>query len=207
MTVDQEGQARRELHAAYPDAAETLDRYVDILASRGVEWGLLGPREGDRLWSRHIANSLSLADVIGQGIRVADIGSGAGLPGIPLAIARPDLDVTLVEPLLRRSTFLTQAVDELGLEGRVDVVRSRSEDLKDQFDIVTCRAVASLDKLLKWTSRLFTPGGTLIALKGESAEDEIRAAGSQLARMGLSATVLELRVAPGVEPTRAIRVS
>lgn len=205
--MTQADEAGRLLLAAYPEHGPALERYVSILATRGLEWGLMGPREGDRLWSRHIANSLALVDAVPAGVRVADVGSGAGLPGLPLAIVRPDLEVTLIEPLLRRSNFLTLAVEELGLQDRVTVLRGRAEETKQRFDVVTCRAVASLDKLLKWTTPLFLPDGSLLALKGDSAEEEIRAAGKVLAASGLEARVLELRAAAGVEPTRAIRVA
>ena len=199
-------EAREILEAEYPEGAEALRGYVDILATRGIEWGLLGPREGDKLWSRHVANSLALVDAVPSGVRVADVGSGAGLPGIPLAVARPDLDVTLIEPLLRRANFLTLAVEELGLQQRVRVLRARAEETKERFDVVTCRAVAPLDKLLRWTIPLFSPHGMLVALKGDSAEDEIRAAGKVLKAAGLTASVMELGAARGVEPTRAIKV-
>ena len=205
--VSAEDVAREGLIALYGQNAETIKQYVAILATRGIEWGLLGPREGDKLWSRHIANAVALMDAVPMGVEVADVGSGAGLPGIPLAIARPDLTVTLVEPLLRRATFLTLAVEELGLGDRVQVHRSRAEELKKRrFDVVVCRAVAPLERLLKWTTPLFADGGQLLALKGETAEQEIRDAGSLLARLGMSAEVLELSVAPGIEGTRAIRV-
>lgn len=167
----------------------------------------MGPREGERLWQRHVGNSLALDDAVPQGSDVADVGSGAGLPGLPLAIVRPDLRVTLIEPLLRRANFLQEAVDELGLGDRVTVVRARAEDVRERYDVVVCRAVAPLEKLLKWTLPLFGDGGQLLALKGESAEDEIRTAGKPLAVSGARAEVLELRVAAGVEGTRAIRVT
>ena len=201
-----EAQSQQALEGIYPNASEELRRYVDILANRGMEWGLLGPREGGRLWQRHVANSLALVDVIGSGLDVADVGSGAGLPGLPLAIVRPDLHVTLIEPLLRRSNFLQLAVDELGLGDRVDVLRARAEECKATFDVVVCRAVAPLEKLLKWTVPLFRDG-QLVALKGESAEDEIRSASKKVAALGLRAEVLELQAAPGVGRTRAIRVA
>ena len=199
--------ARQILTGAFPEGAGELVRYAEILGTRGIEWGLMGPREGDKIWQRHIANSLSLVDAIGQGVDVADVGSGAGLPGLPIAIVRPDLHVTLIEPLLRRSTFLTEAVEELGLGDRVTVLRSRAEDCKEGFDVVVCRAVAPLEKLLGWTTRLFLPAGALVALKGESAEEEIRSAGKRLTADKLGAEVMELRAAPGVDPTRAIRVT
>lgn len=209
MSVEQTSEAAAEeiLTAAFPHAAEGLRRYTAILGSKGIEWGLVGPREGDRLWQRHIANSLALVDAIGTGAEIADVGSGAGLPGLPVAIARPDLSVTLIEPLLRRATFLSETVAELDLGSRVRVLRGRAEETKERFDVVVCRAVAPLDRLLKWTVPLFSPGGTLVALKGASAEDEIRAAGKVLRHAGLSAEVLELRAAAGVEPTRAIKVT
>lgn len=109
----------------YRDNYKTIRQYVDILVSRGVDWGLIGPREIGRLWERHILNSIALESLIPEGCRVADVGSGAGLPGIPLAILRPDLEMTLIEPMLRRSNFLTEALDELGLDDRVTVVRGR----------------------------------------------------------------------------------
>ena len=139
----------------YGDSYKIIKRYVDILANRGVEWGLIGPREVDRLWERHILNSAALESLIPQGSRVADVGSGAGLPGIPLAVLRPDLEMTLVEPMLRRSNFLTEVVDELGLGDRVTIVRDRAEDAGISVDVVVSRAVAKLATLVGWTAGLF----------------------------------------------------
>ena len=208
VDVDQEAveaEARAALHARFPHAAEQLDRYVAILRSKGIEWGLLGPREGDKLWSRHVSNSLALVDALANGVDVADVGSGAGLPGIPLAIVRPDIFVTLIEPLLRRVTFLTETIDELGLRN-LRVERLRAEDCDEQFDVVTCRAVAPLEKLLRWTTPLFFPAGELLALKGSSAEREISEASTLLSRSKMRAEVLEVRAAPDIEGARAIRV-
>ncbi|MDM4139612.1 MULTISPECIES: 16S rRNA (guanine(527)-N(7))-methyltransferase RsmG [Mycobacterium] len=167
-----------------PDAAgavfgERLDiarRYAEALATAGVERGLLGPREVDRIWDRHILNSAALAELLEPGERIIDIGSGAGLPGIPLAIARADLHVVLLEPLLRRSEFLTEVVDELGLA--VEVVRGRAEEpgVRNRFgerDAAVSRAVASLDKLTKWSLPLLRHGGRMLAIKGERAADEV----------------------------------
>lgn len=203
---DEDG-ARAAIHGRFPDAAATLDAYAHLLGTRAIEWGLMGPREGDKVWSRHISNSLALVDVLGVGIDVADVGSGAGLPGVPLAIARPDLRMTLVEPLLRRATFLVEAVEELGLADRVRVERVRAEDCDLQFDAVVCRAVAPLERLVKWTAPLFLPTGRLLALKGLTAEREIAEAERWLRHAGLSAEILELRTAPEVEGTRAILVT
>jgi 16S rRNA (guanine527-N7)-methyltransferase len=162
--------------AIFGDNAERAQRYAEILAGAGVERGLIGPREVDRLWDRHILNSAAVAELLEPGERVADIGSGAGLPGIPLALARPDLHLTLIEPLLRRSDFLREVVDDLHIE--VTVVRGRAEEstVRQQvgdMDAVVSRAVASLDKLTKWSLPLLRPGGRMLAIKGERADDEI----------------------------------
>jgi len=169
---------------AAPDAAVAVfrerlgsaQRYAEILSTAGVERGLLGPREVGRIWDRHILNSAAIAELLHPGERVIDIGSGAGLPGIPLAIARPDLDVVLLEPLLRRSEFLNEVVDELGLA--VEVVRGRAEEpeVRNRFgerDAAVSRAVASLDKLTKWSLPLLRPDGRMLAIKGERASDEV----------------------------------
>ncbi|MDO4784098.1 MAG: 16S rRNA (guanine(527)-N(7))-methyltransferase RsmG [Propionibacteriaceae bacterium] len=191
---------------AFPDGYKRLKQYVDILASRGIEWGLLGPREAERLWERHILNSLALVELIPEGLNLVDVGSGAGLPGLPVAIARPDLEVTLMEPLLRRSDFLTRAVEELGLQDRVRVVRIRAEDSKETFDAVACRAVAPLDKLLRWCTPLIAPGGALYALKGSSATDEVAAAGKLLTKARLRAEVRSARAHAKAEATNVILV-
>ena len=120
------------VEAVFPGAADLAARYVDLLATTGVEWGLIGPRETDRLWERHVFNSAALADLVPADVSVVDVGSGAGLPGIPLAIRRPDLRITLLEPLLRRATFLVQAVESLELTDRVEVVRARAEDHRNE---------------------------------------------------------------------------
>jgi 16S rRNA (guanine527-N7)-methyltransferase len=181
--------------SAPPRAAEALFasrmdralRYAETLAGAGVERGLLGPREVDRLWDRHILNSAAIAELLGVNDRIADIGSGAGLPGIPLALARPDLRLTLIEPLLRRSDFLREVVDDLDLE--ITIVRGRAEDRSvrqqvGEMDAVVSRAVASLDKLTKWTLPLLRPDGQMVAIKGERAEKEIREHRRVMASLG-----------------------
>jgi 16S rRNA (guanine527-N7)-methyltransferase len=124
----------------YGEALGTIESYVSLLGTTGVEWGLIGPREVPRLWERHVLNSVAIAGLIASGATVADVGSGAGLPGIPLAVLRPDLDVVLLEPKVRRADFLDQAVAELGLGDRVRVIRARAEEHKATYDVVTCRA-------------------------------------------------------------------
>ena len=190
----------------YRDNYKTIRKYVDILASRGVDWGLIGPREIGRLWERHILNSIALESLIPEGCRVADVGSGAGLPGIPLAILRPDLEMTLIEPMLRRSNFLTEALDELGLDDRVTVVRGRAEDADLHVDVVVSRAVAKLATLINWTADLIVDSGSLLALKGQSADDEVVKAKKELSKRRLSAEVLLIRADPAADVTRAVRV-
>lgn len=190
----------------YRDNYKTIRQYVDILASRGVDWGLIGPREIGRLWERHILNSIALESLIPEGCRVADVGSGAGLPGIPLAILRPDLEMTLIEPMLRRSNFLTEALDELGLDDRVTVVRGRAEDADLHVDVVVSRAVAKLATLINWTADLIVDSGSLLALKGQSADDEVVKAKKELSKRRLSAEVLLIRADPASDVTRAVRV-
>ncbi|MGK2310356.1 16S rRNA (guanine(527)-N(7))-methyltransferase RsmG [Cutibacterium sp. V970] len=185
---------------------ETIKQYVDILSNRGVEWGLIGPREVDRLWERHVLNSAALESLIPQGSHVADVGSGAGLPGIPLAVLRPDLEMTLVEPMLRRYNFLTDAVDELELSDRVTVVRDRAEDAGISVDVVVSRAVAKLVTLIAWTADLFGRTGCLLALKGQSADEEVAKAKKELSKRHLSAEVLLVRADRSSEVTRAVRV-
>ncbi|WP_415171346.1 16S rRNA (guanine(527)-N(7))-methyltransferase RsmG [Nocardioides sp.] len=183
--------------------------YADWLADAGVVRGLIGPREVPRLWDRHLLNCAVLAELISQSATVADVGSGAGLPGLVLAVARPDLRLTLIEPLLRRTTFLTEVVGDLGVDN-VEVVRGRAVELHGYrtFDVVTSRAVAPLERLLEWSMPLVAPEGALIAMKGSSVAEEIQAAATTLARLGcgepevsvlgegvLSSTTVALRVA------------
>lgn len=189
----------------FPDV-EQIKQYVDILADRGIAWGLIGPRESDRLWDRHVLNSVAMADLVPHGASVIDVGSGAGLPGIPLAIRRPDLEITLLEPLLRRSNFLTEAVDELRLAHRVRVVRARAEDHDGQYDIVTARAVAPLPRLLTWCVPLMGSAGELLALKGSSAASEIDQSKQILAKRRLHADVVSVRAHPRTEATQVVRV-
>lgn len=189
----------------FPDV-EQIKQYVDILADRGIAWGLIGPREADRLWDRHVLNSVAMADLVPHGASVIDVGSGAGLPGIPLAIRRPDLEITLLEPLLRRSNFLTEAVDELRLAHRVRVVRARAEDHDGQYDIVTARAVAPLPRLLTWCVPLMGSAGELLALKGSSAASEIDQSKQILAKRRLHADVVSVRAHPRTEATQVVRV-
>jgi len=147
--------------------------YAEALVEDSDQLGLLGPRELPKLWSRHILNSAVVAELLSSGESVADVGSGAGLPGIPMAIARPDVHFVLIEPMERRANWLQRQVVQLGLDN-VDVLRARAEEVgRSDFDVVTARAVSALPKLLRMTVDLIRPGGRLIALKGERAQAEI----------------------------------
>jgi len=193
---------------------EQAERYAALLADAGVIRGLIGPREVPRIWDRHLVNSALIAEGVDHGDTVCDVGSGAGLPGLVLAVVRPDLRVTLLEPLLRRVTFLEETVGALGL-GNVEVLRGRAEDLRDRrFDVVTARAVAPLDRLARWTLPLVRPGGRLLAMKGASAAEEmaehasaLRSAGAQNWRIrefcAAGASTLAIEVVGGDTETRS----
>jgi 16S rRNA (guanine527-N7)-methyltransferase len=153
----------------FPTKRAEIEGFAELLATAGIERGLVGPREGEKIWERHIFNSLPVISLIPAGSSVVDIGSGAGLPGIPIALARPDLQVTLIEPLQRRVDFLTEAVK--GLD--ITVLRGRAQDFKLKADFVTARAVAPLEKLKSISWHLVKKGGSLLAIKGESAAQEV----------------------------------
>jgi 16S rRNA (guanine527-N7)-methyltransferase len=184
-------QARTVFGDRFADAV----RYAGLLADVGVQRGLIGPREVPRLWERHLLNCAVLSEVIDQGVSVCDVGSGAGLPGIPLALIRPDLEITLLEPLLRRTTFLEEVVKLLDLPN-VTVVRGRAEEmvgLLAPVDVVTARAVAPLERLAGWGLPLLRPRGEMAVLKGDTAEEELKAARAALGRLGaVGATVVQV---------------
>jgi len=184
--------------------------YTKRLAEDSETFGLLGPRELPRIWSRHVLNSALLAELVPPETLVADIGSGAGLPGIPMAIAQPKAHFTLIEPMERRANWLSSVVAELGLDN-VDVVRSRAEEVqRTDFDIVTARAVAALDKLLKMLTPL-TRGSrlrTVLALKGSKAPEEIIEAKPRLQKLGYGEPEI-LTLGLGITPETAtvVRIS
>jgi 16S rRNA (guanine527-N7)-methyltransferase len=172
-----------EAHPVFGPRLPQAAAFADLLASEGVTRGLIGPREASRLWDRHLLNCAVVSDLLPEGVDVCDLGSGAGLPGLVLAIRRPDLQVTLVEPLLRRTTFLAEAVVTLGLDNVV-VRRYRAEELHGavEFSVVTSRAVAPLPRLLEWSMPLVRRGGEMLAMKGSSAGEEVAAASAMLRR-------------------------
>ena len=153
----------------FPEREAEIRRYAQFLATAGIERGLIGPREGERIWERHIFNSLFPTTLLPQGASLFDIGSGAGLPGIVIALARPDLTVTLIEPLERRVEFLNEAVKGSDIQ----VIRGRAQDVKKSADFITARAVAPLEKLKKMCWHMLKMNGSLLAMKGESAASEM----------------------------------
>jgi 16S rRNA (guanine527-N7)-methyltransferase len=173
------------LDAVFGERVGLARRFAVHLATSGVERGLIGPREVPRLWTRHVLNCAVLGELVPEGASVVDVGSGAGLPGVALAVARPDLDVTLVEPLERRTVWLEEVVADLGLPVRV--VRARAEEVVGSVtgQVVTARAVAALDRLARWTLPLVAPGGQVLAIKGRSAAEELAAASPALRRAGV----------------------
>lgn len=174
-------------------SASTVEAYANLLSLEGEKRGLIGPKEAERIWSRHIVNSAALLGFLPRKGTVIDVGSGAGLPGLVIAAARPDLEVTLVEPMERRCEWLAYASEEIGLDN-VLIVRDRSENLgkKIRADVVTARAVAALPKLLRLTSKMIAPGGRLLALKGQRVYEEVEDAALELKKRHLDAEVHEV---------------
>jgi 16S rRNA (guanine527-N7)-methyltransferase len=186
---------------------EQIARYAELLANEGVRRGLIGPGEVGRLWARHILNSAAVAPYLPATGAVIDLGSGAGLPGVVLAVMRPDLRVLLVEPMERRAAWLREVVSDLGLTS--EVIRARAEELHGELAVeaVTARAVAPLSRLVPWSLPLLAKGGVLLALKGERAAEEVRSAAEAIQRAGGGlAETLVVGTVDEVEPTTLVRV-
>ena len=198
-----------EAASVFGGALDKACRYAELLATDGVTRGLIGPRETGRLWDRHLLNCAVVTELLPDNGRMVDIGSGAGLPGIVLAMLRPSLEVTLLEPLLRRAVFLEECVAELAL-ANATVLRARAEDKHTaglEADIATARAVAPLDRLAGWAAMILRPGGQLLAIKGRSADEELAAARSALSCLGArSAEVLRVGEGRVVPATTVVRV-
>lgn len=168
----------------FGDRLAAAARYAGWLAGPGAERGIVGPREAGRVWDRHLLNCALVADLVPSAAHLVDVGSGGGLPGVVLALARPDLRVTLIDSMLRRTAFLDELVADLALSGRVEVVRARAEDLRLAADAVTARAVADLPRVAAWSAGLVRPGGVLLAVRGASAGAEVAADGRAVRRAG-----------------------
>ena len=194
--------------SVFGDRLALAEAYAELLMTDGVVRGLIGPREAPRIWERHLINCGVMSEMIPLGASVIDVGSGAGLPGIVLAVARPDLTITLVEPLARRTAFLTEAVTTLGLDSTVTVVRGRAEDFAGgppaAADVVTARAVAPLDRLAGWCLPLAAVGGRLLALKGSSASEEVAEHRAAIARLGGSEPVIAVCGADVIAPPTTV---
>jgi 16S rRNA (guanine527-N7)-methyltransferase len=192
----------------FGDALGAASEFAELLATEGVTRGLIGPRETARLWDRHLLNCAVVAELLPDTGQLVDIGSGAGLPGIVLAILRPQLDVVLLESMQRRVAFLQECVESLGIEN-ASVVRGRAEEYsgKVRADVVTARAVAPLDRLASWAAGLLRPGGEVLAIKGESAEQELAVARPLLSRLGARGTeILHVGHDKVVPATTVVRV-
>jgi 16S rRNA (guanine527-N7)-methyltransferase len=193
----------------FGDRLPLAERFASILADTGVSHGLIGPREVPILWERHILNCAVAQDSFPGQAEVVDVGSGAGLPGLALAIARPDLRLHLVEPMLRRTTWLGDTIAALGLDN-CTVHRGRAEELHGVLTVpwATARAVARIDKLARWTFPLLSEGGTLVALKGSSAQEELDAAAAMLRRLGMTAAAVRSHGAELLEvPTLTLELT
>ncbi|MBU3646179.1 MAG: 16S rRNA (guanine(527)-N(7))-methyltransferase RsmG [Candidatus Nanopelagicaceae bacterium] len=187
MSVSRETSSNRY----FPQRSSEALTYADLLATTAIERGLIGPKEAERIWDRHIENCVPLTTLLpDEGATVADIGSGAGLPGIVVALAKPGLKVTLIEPLARRVEFLYEVIDQLKLSN-VEVIRAKSENVKGSYNYVVARAVAPLPRLIQTTWHLVAPGGSLLAMKGESAAAEM--AESDLS-IGVKNTLHEIKI-------------
>jgi 16S rRNA (guanine527-N7)-methyltransferase len=201
------GPVPEQARAVFGPVIGVAERYARLLAGPGVERGLIGPAEAARLWDRHLINCGVVAELVPRPSAVIDLGSGAGLPGLVLAMLLPDVRFTLLEPMARRVAFLAECVSELGL-GNVAVHRGRAEDLAGQLaaDVVTARAVAPLDRLAGLALGLTRPGGTVLAIKGAGAEQEVARAGPTLRRLG-AAGVQIVRAGAGRvdEPATVVR--
>jgi 16S rRNA (guanine527-N7)-methyltransferase len=197
-----------EATEVFGPALMTATRFAELLATDGVTRGLIGPRETSRLWDRHLLNCAVVADLVPDDGELVDIGSGAGLPGVVLAMLKPRVRVILLEPMLRRSVFLDECVGKLGL-ANATVVRGRAEEMAGVMwaDIATARAVAPLDRLVGWAAGVLRPGGQILAIKGESAAEELAAARPVLSRLGAqSAEVLRVGHGRVVSATTVVRV-
>jgi len=193
-----------DVRAYFGERFPTVLHFAQLLAVEGETRGLLGPREYDRLWERHILNSAALVQFLPPG-SLADVGSGAGLPGLVVAAMEPERHIVLIEPMDRRVTWLRDATRALELP-HVEVIRGRAEEVGIEVDVVTARAVAAIDKLVKWCSPLLAERGTMVLLKGRSASEELERAKYAMRKARLTGEVLAATTLPALEPTTVVRM-
>ena len=206
--VEITAQERSAAEAVFGDRFRLAERYVEHLATSGMERGLLGPREVPRLWGRHVLNCAVVTELIPADAYVADVGSGAGLPGLTFGLARPDLKITLIEPLERRVNWLNEVVEDLGLEN-VSVLRARAESAVGEVkaDVVTARAVSALNKLAPLTIPLLGGKGQVLAIKGRSAAEEVEKAAKTIRKLGgVETTVVTVGSTLLEESTTVVRI-
>lgn len=198
---------KASLEALLGPRLDVVTHFGNLLVEHGEERGLIGPREVERLWERHLLNSAAVVPFLGEGV-IVDVGSGAGLPGIVIAAVLPEREVVLIEPMERRVAWLEEVAAELGLD-KVRVLRGRAEEYHGALEagVVTARAVAAVDKLIKWCAPLLAPGGHMALLKGRSAPDEIERAKYALRKARLTAAVVEAPTLAGLEPTTVVTLS
>ncbi|WP_062070493.1 16S rRNA (guanine(527)-N(7))-methyltransferase RsmG [Demequina sediminicola] len=191
----------------FGDSFERVESFANLLADQGVLRGLIGPRELTRIWERHILNSAAVVPFLGTGT-IVDVGSGAGLPGLVIAAMLPERTVVLVEPMERRTAWLFEAAERCGIDNAI-VVRGRAEEVREsvEADVVTARAVASIDKLVKWCAPLLSDQGSMAFLKGRSAPDELERAKYVLRRAGLVGEVHDAATLASVEPTTVVTLT
>jgi 16S rRNA (guanine527-N7)-methyltransferase len=191
----------------FGDRVEQAERFAAHLCTTGVEWGLIGPREVPRIWSRHILNCAIVSELMPPDASVIDVGSGAGLPGLALLLARPDLRMTLVEPFERRTEWLSMVAADLGLDVRIVRARAEEVDGAESAALVTARAVAPLERLARWGLPLVDPGGELLAIKGRTAQQEVDSSLKHLRRLGATdVSVVQCGVGVLETPTTVVRV-
>lgn len=196
-----------ELEAFFGESYGRVRAFAELLADQGILRGLIGPRELTRVWERHILNSAALAPFLPEGV-LADVGSGAGLPGMVLAAMQPERSVVLIEPMERRTAWLFEAAEVTGIDN-VTVVRGRAEEVSEvvEADVITARAVASIDKLVKWCAPLLAPAGQMVFLKGRSAPEELERAKYVLRKHGLQGTVHTAPTIAGVDATTVVSLA
>lgn len=191
----------------FGDRLSLAARYAGWLSGPGITRGIVGPREAGRLWDRHLLNCALVAELVPPGAHLVDLGSGGGLPGVVVALVRPDLRVTLLDSMVRRTAFLTEVVEDLALAARVEVVRARAEEVRLAADVVTARAVSDLATVARWSAGLVRPGGLLLAQRGATAHTEVSELARPIRAAGWQDVGVVERTHLGVTPSLVVRAT